>query len=232
VLAAFEGARMSSPDTPRSSSHHSRTPGHTSQDEVVYRVDDHHDDRALEQRGLDVPATIGGALAALGTLVLLSSLVGAVVGTIGYQTGVDDQDLSIGGLVAGLVVLFLACVVGGWVAARMAGRRGVLHGVVAIAWLVLLAAALAALAAVAGSEYDVTGEIDLPSWFSEDALTLTAILTGIGALVLMLLGGALGGRLGDRHHRREPVSVVRTRREVRERSGGIATGTTRDGGRR
>jgi cation transport ATPase len=216
---------MSNADLPRDTS--ARPASRPPEEEVVYRVDDRDGERSLEERGLDVPATIGGALAALGTLLLLSALVSAVVGTIGYQTGVDDQDLSIGGLVAGLVVLFLACLVGGWVAARMAGHRGATHGLIAIGWLILLAAALAALAAVAGDEYDVTDRISLPGWFSEDALTLTAILTGIGALLLMLLGGFLGGKLGDRHHERAPVSLVRTRREVREHRGGIVQGDRR-----
>ena len=168
-----------------------------------------------------MPATIGGALAALGTLVLLSSLLGAAIGAIGYQTGVDGQDLSVGGLNGGLVVLFLACLVGGWVAGRIARRRGGLHGLVAVLWLVLLAAVLAVLTAVAGDEYDVRERVGLPDWFSKDALGAAAIITGLVALALMLLGGWLGGRLGERHHAAAPVQVVETRRAVRQRSGGI-----------
>lgn len=190
-------------------------------EEVVYRVDDRAAARGTHHhRRFEVLATIGGALAALGTLLLLSSLVGTA-GTIGFQRGVDDQDLSIGGLIAGLVVLFLACLVGGWVAGRIAHRNGGLHGLVAIVWLVLLAGALAALAAIFGDDLDVTDQVGLPSWFSGDALTTTAIITGVVALLLALLGGWLGGKLGDRHRHQETVEVVETRRSVREHPGGI-----------
>lgn len=191
--------------------------------EVVYRLDDQDPGVALERGGLDVPATLGGALAALGAFLLLSSLVGAVVGTIGYQSGVEDSDLSIGGLIAGLVVLFVACLIGGWVAGRLARHRGGLHGLLAVLWVVVLAAVLAALAALVGDTFDVTDQIDLPSWFSGDALAVSAIVTGVVALLLMLLGGWLGGRLGERRARHESVSLVETRRAVREHPGGIAS---------
>ena len=193
-------------------------------EEVVYRADARDPGRAPRRSRFDVPATIGGALAALGTLLLLSSIVGAVAGTIGYQTGVDDQDLSVGGLVGGLVVLFLACLVGGWVAGRIARHRGALHGLVAVLWLVLLAAVLAGLAAAFGDDLDVTDQVGLPSWFDQDAFTTTAIVSGVVALLLALLGGWLGGRLADRHRHDEPVEVVETRRSVRSEPGGILRG--------
>ena len=193
-------------------------------EQVVYRADAHDDVVGTSRRRFDLPATLGGALAALGTLVLLSALVSAAVGTIGYQTDVEGRDLSIGGLVAGLVVLFLACLVGGWVAGRMARHRGGLHGLVAILWLVLLAAVVAALAAIFGDDLDVTDQLSLPDWFSRDALTTGAIITGVVALLLALLGGWLGGRLGARHHADEQVALVATRRAVHERAGGITAG--------
>lgn len=190
-------------------------------EEVTYRVDPGDDIVGPQRRHFDFPATLAGALAALGTLVLLSALVSAVVGTIGYQTDVEGRDLSIGGLVAGLVVLFLACLVGGWVAGRIARHRGGLHGLVAIVWLVVLAAVVAALAAIFGDDLDVTDQVSLPDWFSSDALTTGAIITGVVALLLALLGGWLGGRLGARRHHDDSVSLVSTRRRVRERPGGI-----------
>ncbi|QCW49329.2 hypothetical protein FE634_00875 [Nocardioides dongxiaopingii] len=190
-------------------------------EQVVYRAGEADVGRPARRRRIDVPATLGGAVAALGTLLLLSSLVTAAVGTIGYQTGVEDRDLSIGGLVGGLVVLLLACLVGGWAAGRIARHHGGLHGLVAVLWLVLLAGVLAALAAIFGDDLDVTGDVRLPDWFSPDAFTAAAITTGVVALALSLLGGWLGGRLADRHRHEETVAVVETRRKVRERPGGI-----------
>lgn len=190
-------------------------------EEVVYRADPGDDLVGAHRPGFDLPATLGGALAALGTLLLLSSLLGAALGAIGYQTGVDGQDLSIGGLIGGLLALLLAGLVGGWVAGRMARSRGGLHGLVAAAWLVLLAALLAALAALAGDRFDVTERVGLPAWFSPDAMAPLAIGTGLLGLALLLLGGWLGGRWGERRRAASTVDVVETRRAVRERPGGI-----------
>lgn len=196
-------------------------------EEVVYRAEPGNEVMGAHRSGFDLPATIGGALAALGTLLLLSSLLSAAVGTIGFQTGVDDQELSIGGLIGGLVVLFLACLVGGWVAGRIARRRGGLHGLVSAAWLVLLAALLAGLAALAGDKFNVSERVGLPNWFSPDSLAPVAIGTGLLALALMLLGGWLGGRWGGRNHADSAVQLVETHRGVSERPGGIRAGEGR-----
>ena len=191
-------------------------------EQVVYRAQDERDVAGASRTGFDVSATIGGALAALGTLLLLSSLLGAILGAIGYQTGVEGQELSVGGLIAGLVALLLAFLVGGWVAGRMARRRGGLHGLVSVLWIVLLAAVLAALAAWAGDRYDVMERVGIPNWFSPDAWAPLALLTGLLALGLMLLGGWLGGRWGERRGSVSGVEVVETHRDVREHPGGIA----------
>lgn len=52
------------------------------------------------RRGFDIPATLAGTLAALGSLILLAGLLGAALGAIGYQTGLqgNQEELSIGGL--------------------------------------------------------------------------------------------------------------------------------------
>jgi hypothetical protein len=192
-------------------------------EEVVYRVDESDPVVGTSKRRFDVPATIAGALAALGTLLLLSSIAGAI-GSVGYQSGLEDDDLSIGGLVAGLVILLVAGLVGGWVAARIARHRGALHGLVAMLWLVVLAAVLAGLAAVAGDSWDIGGKVGLPSWFDDDNFTVGAIITGVVALALLLLGGFLGGKLGDRHRHNRAVELVETRHAVSEHRGGIVQG--------
>lgn len=197
--------------------------------ETTYAVGSPEQVAGARERGFDVLATIAGALAALGTLLILASLVSAAAGTIGYQTGVDGRDLSVGGLVGGLVILFLACLVGGWVAGRVAGHRGALHGLVVPLWLLLLAGVLAVLAAVFGDDLDVRDRVGLPDWFDRDALGVAAIISGVVALLLMLLGGWLGGRLADRHRQESAVSVVERRRAVRTRPGGIVGGTGRSG---
>ena len=190
-------------------------------EQVVYRAEQTDGIVGTPRRRFDLPATLAGALAALGTFLLLSAIVGAVVGSIGYQRGVEGRDLGIGGLIAGLVVLALACLTGGWVAGRIARHHGGLHGLVAALWLVVLAAVIAALAAIFGDDLDVRSQVGLPDWFSRDALGVTAVVTGIIALALMLLGGWLGGRLGARHADTDRVELVAHRTAVRRHEGGI-----------
>ena len=163
--------------------------------------------------GIDVPASLVGMLTALALLTLLGGLVGAAVGAIGYQTGLDgnERELSLGGLAGGLVALFLAYFVGGWAAARIARYDGVRNGLMTGVWTLLLAAILAVLGATLGSEYDVLSKVDLPNWFSRDALTLGAIVSGVVAVIAMLGGGALGGSRGDRYHRRADAAILDTR---------------------
>ncbi len=165
--------------------------------------------------GLDVPATLAGALAALALAVILGGIIGAAVSGFGYQWGVEvdgiEQELSIGGMAAGVVVLFLAFLVGGWTAGRMARFDGGRNGLMTAVWVLILAAILGGLGAWLGSEYDVFAEVDLPQWFSGDAVTGAAIASGVASAIAMLLGGFLGGRLGERFHRRADAAMLSVR---------------------
>ncbi len=180
------------------------------------------------RRGLDIPATLAGMLAALGSLILLAGLLGAALGAIGYQAGLggNREELSIGALVAGIVALFLAFLVGGWTAARIAGHDGPRHGLLTVLWFVLLAAILAGLGALLGSEYNLFQSLSLPQWFSSDALTIGAIVSGIVALAAMLLGGWLGGKLGDRDA--ADAVLIRKGERVTVREGGVLRGRRTD----
>jgi hypothetical protein len=164
-----------------------------------------------------------GMLTALATLVLLGGIAAAAVGAIGYQKGLDTDDvtasnadeISAAGLIGGIVLLFLAYVVGGWAAARIARYDGRRNGLMTGIWTLLLAAILSGLGAWLGSEYDVLRNVDLPQWFSRDAATVGAIVSGVVAVLAMLLGGLLGGAWGERYHRRADAQIAWTR------SGGI-----------
>lgn len=160
--------------------------------------------------GLDVPASLVGMLTALAMTVLLAGLVGAAIGAVGYQLGVEgrEQELSIAGLVGGLIVLFLAFFVGGWAAGRMARYDGVMNGAMTAVWAIVLALILSALGAWLGSEYDVLRNVELPQFFSRDALTIGGIVSAAVALVAMLAGGALGGLRGERYHRRADETIA------------------------
>jgi hypothetical protein len=154
--------------------------------------------------GIDIPASLVGMLTALAMLLLLGGLVGAAIGAVGYQTGLsgdDVEDITVASLIGGLVVLFLSYLVGGWAAGRIARYDGARNGLMTGIWTLILAAALAALGAWAGDEYNVLANVDLPNWFNEDAVTTAAIVSGVVAIATMLLAGLLGGLWGTRYHR-------------------------------
>jgi len=169
--------------------------------------------------GLDVPATLVGMLTALGLLIVISGITAAAVGAIGYQRGLKGHvgELSIASLAGGLVALLLAFVIGGWAAGRIARYDGARNGLMTGVWTVLLAGIVSALAAWLGSKYDVLRNVDLPQWFSTDALTLGGIVSGLAAIAAMLLGGLLGGIWGERYHRRADAAIMSMR------PGGILT---------
>ena len=180
--------------------------------------------RAAHDRfgGIDVPASLVGMLTALALLVLLGGLVGAAVGAIGYQTGLDRddvEDISLASLIGGLVVLFLSYLVGGWTAGRIARYDGPRNGLMTAIWTLLLAAVLSALAAWLGDEYDVLRNRELPQWFSTDALTTAAIVSGVVAVATMIVAAVLGGAWGERYHRRADATIASTH------EGGVARRT-------
>ncbi len=163
--------------------------------------------------GLDWLATLAGLLAAIGALVLLGGLVGAA-GTVGYQLNQVDatgEELSAGGLVAGLVVLLLAFFIGGWVAGRVARYDGGRNGVMAVIWFLLLGGLLSALGAFYGDRYDVFTRFELPQWFSTDDAGTAAIISAVVGALVALTAGWLGGVVGARYHRRADALVTHTR---------------------
>jgi len=171
--------------------------------------------------GLDIPASLAGMLAALGATVLLGGLLTGA-GSVGYQAGLrgDSDDLSVGGLLAGFVILLVAFLIGGWVAGRIARYDGARNGLMTAVWFLLLVAGVTALGAWLGDRYDFLADVHLPQWFSGSARTAAAIGTGLLAVAITLVAATFGGKLGASYHRRADELLVQTR------DGGIAS--TRD----
>jgi hypothetical protein len=154
--------------------------------------------------GIDLPASLVGMLTAIAMLILLGGIVGAAIGAIGYQTGLRGDnvaDISLASLIGGLVVLAIAYLVGGWTAGRIARYDGARNGLMTGVWTIVLAGALSALAAWFGSAYDVFANVELPQWFDRDALTTSALVSGLVAVATMLIAGLIGGLWGTRYHR-------------------------------
>ena len=82
------------------------------------------------------------------------------------------------------------------------------RGPMTAVWTIVLAGALSALAAWFGSEYDVFANVQLPQWFDRDALTSTALASGLAAVATMLVAGVLGGLWGTRYHRLADQTIL------------------------
>jgi uncharacterized membrane protein YgcG len=155
--------------------------------------------------GVDPLAVLAGVAAALGTLLVLSSLLSAA-GVGGYGQ-VDQETLGIAAVVGGLLALGLSLLFGGYVAGRTARYAGVRNGLLTGLLFLLLSAALGALAASS----DAASRLSLPGWLDRGDARTAALVTSLVALALVLAGSALGGLLGARWHRKADDVLVGTR---------------------
>jgi hypothetical protein len=162
-----------------------------------------------------------GWLSAVGLASLLTAiLVGAGVALGLTATDAQDpsaaQTIGLGGGIALLVVLALSWFCGGYVAGRMARFDGARQGLGVWLWTILAAIVVGALAAIGGSQYDVFSRLNLPSIaIGDNTLTTGGAVTGAIALVVTLLFAILGGKAGERYHKK--VDRVATDEYVVER---------------
>ena len=161
--------------------------------------------------GIKWGAAFFGWLSANGLAVVLVALLSAAGVALGLAQGVDTADeaaqqvetLGLGGGIAVLVVLFLAYLAGGYVAGRMARFDGARQGLAV--WLVglIVVLVLAAAGALLGAQYNVLEQLNLPRIpIDEGTATTAGIITLVAILLVTMLGAVLGGKLGDRYHRR------------------------------
>ncbi|HEX6714296.1 MAG TPA: hypothetical protein VF066_12970 [Thermoleophilaceae bacterium] len=160
--------------------------------------------------GADGTAIFFGWLSALGLAALLLAVVGAAGTRLGYATGVDTGDatsnagtLGIVGAAIIVAILLLAYYAGGYVAGRMARFDGARQGfrVWLLGLLVTIAAAVAGW--IAGSQYNVYEQLNLPRIpVSEGDITTGAIITLAVVLIGTLLVAVAGGKAGERYHAR------------------------------
>ena len=154
-------------------------------------------------------------LVAFAALLLLAGLASAAIGTIAFQTGVEgnEDELSLGALIAAGAVIFLAFLLGGWAAGRMARYNGALNGFLVAVWFVVLGVVLAIVGAIADDTYNLFDDLrvaqaTLPNWFSVDDVTAGAIISSLAFVALMVVGAVLGGIWGTRMHRRADREIA------------------------
>jgi hypothetical protein len=176
---------------------------------------EHEADRRQRESELGTSWTsvVFGWLAALGAGLILSGIVGAIVGGILGAMGVKGgTEGGVAGLVGLLVTLFLAFLIGGYVAGRLASRSGLKHGILVPVLSLLVILLLAIIGAIVGSSFiDQLSGIALPqvpgnvqNQVPQQGLGTILTVSGILALLVPLIGGALGGLWGAKTGRQRP----------------------------
>lgn len=193
--------------------------------EYTETVEGHHSDvRTTEERisarerfgGADLVASILGMLAGLGTFVFLGALFAAGAANVELQTNLLNQEgtldeVEIVGALAAVAVAFVSFLVGGIAAGRMARFDGGMNGLGAGLWFLLLVAVFGALGAWVGAEYNAFAAANLPNWMSQidvDDVTTAAFVMAAVSAAAILLGGYLGGRIGDAHNRKVDAALI------------------------
>jgi MFS family permease len=161
--------------------------------------------------GIKWGAAFFGWLSANGLAVLLVALLSAAGVAVGLTQGVPSTEeaaqeadtIGVAGGIVLLVILFLAYLAGGYVAGRMARFDGARQGVAVWVIGLLVVIALAVLGLLFGAQYNVLQQLNLPRIPIDEGTATTGGLIALAAVLLVtLLGAVLGGKIGDRYHRR------------------------------
>ena len=161
--------------------------------------------------GLNIGAAFFGWLVAVGLGALLTGLLSAAgaalaIGDGGSSTGVEGaaaDTISLIGAIALVVVLLIAYYAGGYVAGRMSRFDGARQGFAAWAIGIVIAIILAVAGAVLGAEYNVLSQLNLPRIpIDEGDLKIGGIIALAAAILLPLLASILGGKQGERYHKK------------------------------
>ncbi len=163
--------------------------------------------------GMSFGSGFFGWLTATGMAVLLITIVAAAGVALGVtsndvvqesQTDTGSaQTVGLVGAILLLVILLVAYYCGGYVAGRMARFSGAKQGLAVWLWALVTTAVIAAVGAIAGSQYNVLAQLNLPRIPVDEGSVTTVGLIAIGAAVLVaLIGAVLGGIAGTRFHRK------------------------------
>ena len=162
--------------------------------------------------GVDWLASFLGFIFALVAGCLFSLVAGLVVAPLGISMDLAGSEIgpaAITGLVLVAILVFLTYFFGGYVAGRLARFDGGRNGAMLLLWTGVTVLVLALINAVLSGF--------LPEGISEDVdaliqnllfstigglsgLGIAGVLIFVGALLVALVGGFLGGRLGSRYH--------------------------------
>jgi hypothetical protein len=172
-------------------------------------ADDAEVRRREEFGGLNWGAAVFGWLVAIGLAALLVAIVaaaGAALGLSEISRSEARSNAETIGIVGGALlvgILALAYFAGGYVAGRMSRFDGARQGLGVWVIGLLATAALALAGVIGGAEYNVLERLDLPRIpIEEGDLTTGGAIALAAVLVGTLFASMLGGKAGQRYHRR------------------------------
>ncbi len=157
-------------------------------------------------RGLNLGAAFFGWLIVVGIAALLAAVLSAAGAEIALtQTSVANHPavLSVSGAVLLLIVLLIAYYTGGYVAGRLSRFSGAVQGFGVWVIGLVVTIALGIVGALAGSKYNVLGQLSLPSIpVNGQSFATGAGIAVVAIVVLTLVAAVLGGVVGLRYHHR------------------------------
>ena len=160
--------------------------------------------------GFKFGAAFFGWIVAVGLTVILFAIAAGIAAATGYTLDLSGspanpapETVGLTAAIAIVVVMAVAYLGGGYVAGRLArfdgSRNG--SGTWVIGLIVTIAVGIAG--AVLGAEYDVMERVVLPSIaLPTGALTIGGVILLVVVAIVTLLAAVLGGRAGERYHRR------------------------------
>ena len=195
-----------------------RTPGSPGGDTDAY--EDEAVPFSREERLRDVyggvdwlASFIGCVFALVCAAVLLLLISGLVLGPLGFTLQLSGQEVNsavITGLIIVGLVLFLSYFLGGYVAGRLVRFDGGRNGAATVGWGILLGLIFAVFGfllagLLPGPVFELLRGLRDGVLSTVGDLTALGLLGAgiiVGALLLVLAGGSLGGLLGTRYHTR------------------------------
>jgi hypothetical protein len=162
-----------------------------------------------EYGGINWGAAFFGWLVAVGLGALLAGIAAAAGAAIGLtevsstEAEQNAESIGLGGAIVLLAVLMIAYYCGGYVAGRMSRFDGARQGFGAWLFGIVVTLLLALAAVVLGSEYNVLEQLNLPSLpVGESTLTTGGAIALAAVLLGTLLAAVVGGKAGERYHRK------------------------------
>ncbi len=161
--------------------------------------------------GFNLGSAFFGWLVATGLAILLIAIIGAAGAAIGLSENANPSaqnagtigTLDIVGAIVVLAILALAYYCGGYVAGRMSRFDGARQGFGVWAIGIIITLLLAAAGAIFGAEYNVLQQLNLPRIPVDEGELATGGIIALAAwLLAMLVAAILGGKVGERFHKK------------------------------